>query len=137
MLTGLHVLFVLATGAVVLYSDEQGFLWIRGKKETIPHEKLKKLHNLVSLGLVCIILSGALLFSREPSYYLAQTDFIVKMVFVLALIVNGFLIGKFTEVAATRSWASLFTRERLPLLISGAVSGLSWGGALLCGLLLN
>ena len=137
ILLPLHILFIIATGALVLYSDEQGFMWILGKKETLPRKKLEWLHSLVGVGLAAIIATGGLLFLRSPQFYLGQTDFIVKMVFVLALAVNGFFVGSMVHHASTSPWRQLSWRARLPFLISGGVSVASWAGALLCGLLLR
>jgi hypothetical protein len=56
---------------------------------------------------------------------------------VAALIINSFFVGRFAKLASERPYASLARHERLPLLISGAVSTLSWLGAIACGLLLG
>ncbi len=125
------------TGLCVLYSDEQGLLWMLGKKETLEPARIGLLHDVVSVGLSSIILTGGLMAMPSLTYYLHNPIFLAKMGFVGALIVNGFFIGHIAARSTTHSFASLTTRERLPLLISGAVSVLSWGGALLAGFLLG
>lgn len=137
MLTVLHVSFVFATGALVLYSDEQGLLWMLGKRETLSLKKLEWLHMLVGLGLAGLIATGGLLFLRAPSFYIGEPQFIVKMIFVLTLVVNSFFIGRFTHVATERAWRDLSNAERLSMLISGGVSFLAWVGAALGGLFIG
>lgn len=136
-MVALHVLSIFFTGLIVLYSDEQGLMWILGKKKTLEKKKVDVLHTLVSIGLPLIILTGGLLMLRAPEYYFANPVFIVKMLFVFVLIVNGLFIGSLTRIAVTQSFASLPFARRLPLLISGGASVLGWGGALLAGFLLG
>ena len=131
-----HVAAIIVTVLCVLYSDEQGLRWMLGKKEVLNAKKIAVLHVLVSIGLALIILTGGLKAMTALAYYLSNPLFIAKMGFVLVLVVNGFFIGTLSTLATTRSFASLSTKERLPLLASGAASVLGWGGAILLGLLL-
>jgi len=133
----LHILSIFVTGLAVLYSDEQGLLWILGKKETLDPGRIEKLHVVVSVGLALIILTGGLLALPSLSYYLHNTIFLVKMGFVGALIVNGFFIGSVATLSTTHTFASLTHRQRISLFVSGAVSVCSWGAALLAGFLLG
>ena len=135
-MTFLHVVAIFVTGLCVLYSDEQGLMWMLGKKETLNAKRIEVLHAVVSIGLALVILTGGLKALTALSYYLSNPLFIVKMGFVLVLIVNGFFIGKLSALATTRTFASLSPKERLPLLVSGAASVLGWGGALILGFLL-
>ncbi len=135
-MTFLHVAAIFVTGLCVLYSDEQGLMWMLGKKETLNAKRIAVLHAVVSIGLALVILTGGLKALTALSYYLSNPLFMVKMGFVLVLIVNGFFIGKLSTLATTRSFVSLSTKERLPLLVSGTASVLGWGGALLLGFLL-
>lgn len=136
MLLTLHITLIFATLAVVLYADEQAFLWIRGAVETLPKRRLEWLHALTGLGLAGLITTGGLMFLQQANFLLSNPTFLIKMVFVAALIINGFFISVINTIATMRSWSSLSTRERLPLLISGAISTGSWAGAGICGLLL-
>ena len=133
----LHIVSIFLTGLVVLYSDEQGLMWMLGKKEKLSKGQVDVLHTLVSIGLPLIILTGGLLYLRAPSYYFANPTFIVKMICVLVLIINGLFIGALTKLAVEQSFASLYKKQRLQLLVSGAASVLGWGGALLAGFLLE
>lgn len=137
MLTVFHVLTILFAGAVVFYSDEQGFMYLRGRRTLLSAKKVEWLHALVGLALALLILTGGLLFMRAPNFYLANTAFLVKMGFVFALLVNGFFIDRLSKIASQKSWAELSKRERIPLLVSGAISGVCWLGAFACGLLLG
>lgn len=133
----LHILVLVLTGLAVLYADEQGFMWILGKRTTLDTHRVEILHVIVSVGIALVILTGGLLALRGLEYYLASSVFMVKMFFVAVLVVNGFFIGSISQVATKRSFASLSAKERLPLMFSGSASVLGWLGALVCGLLLG
>jgi len=132
----LHLSLVILTGLCVLYSDEQAFAWVLGKKNVLSPRLVDILHVVVSIGLSGIIATGGILFLSR-SFLLHDPVFLTKMVFVGALIVNGFFIDRLSVTATERPFAQLSKKERMPLLISGAVSVLGWAGAGLCGLLLG
>lgn len=132
-----HVAFVILSFLAVLYSDEQGLRWMLGKKERLAHGRVKVLHYLVSAGLAGVILTGGLMFLDRAEYLLSQPVFIVKMIFVLALVVNGLLIGSLSRIASEKSFAELTRSERARVLLSGGVSVAGWIGALICGLILG
>jgi hypothetical protein len=131
-----HLTLVVLTAFAVLYSDHEALAWFRGKKEVLSKKKIETLHVIVSLGLAGIITTGGLMFIDRASYLLQNPTFIAKMCFVLALIVNAFFIGRLGTRATEKAYNNLPTKERLPLLISGAVSGIGWVGAITLGFLL-
>lgn len=133
----LHIIAIFFTGLCVLYSDEQGLMWMLGKKQLLEHDRVAFLHTAISLGLPLIILTGGLLALPSLSYYLHNITFLIKMGFVGALIVNGFFIGSIATKATTHTFTSLTPAQRLPLLVSGTVSVLAWSGALIAGFLLG
>lgn len=135
-MTTIHVLLIIVTGLTVLYSDEQGLEWFRGKQKTLNKKKIDVLHVIVSLGLAGIILTGGLMLINEPGF-LQSTDFLVKMAFVTALTINGLLIGSSTEIAAQKEFRDVSSSQKRLLLISGGVSVAGWIGAIICGLLLG
>lgn len=135
-MTFLHVVAIIVTGLCVLYSDEQGLMWMLGKKEVLNAKRIAVLHAVVSIGLALVILTGGLKALTALSYYLSNPLFMVKMGFVVVLIVNGFFIEKLSSLATTRPFAALSKKEQFPLFVSGAASVLGWGGALLLGLLI-
>ena len=83
-----HVGFIIATVLVVLYADEQGLMWVLGRKPTLSHSRLKLLHTLVWIGLCGILTTGALLVWDGIAYYLTNPLFLAKMFFVLVLVLN-------------------------------------------------
>lgn len=136
MLT-VHLIIVIATVAVVLYSDEQALLWFLGKKQRLEKRSVDRLHMIVTWGLGLIILTGGYLYSRAPLAFLTSSVFLVKMAAVIALILNTYVIGRLSAVATSRSYASLSFKERVPLFISGGISVLGWVTALICGYILG
>ena len=135
-MVALHLACIFVTGLAVLYSDEQALMWVLGKQRTIAPRLVDTLHIIVSIGLATIIATGGLMFLGGASYYLHEPIFITKMVFVGALIINGFLIDRLSVTATEKPFSELSHVQRAPLLISGAVSLTGWVGAGLCGLLL-
>ena len=59
------------------------------------------------------------------------------MSFIIALIINGLIIGKIQKVAITHTWKNLNPKQRLPLIISGTVSTLCSLGAFTCAFFIN
>lgn len=135
-MTLIHLTLVILTGLIVIYSDEQAFMWVLGKKHTLNARTIDILHIVVSIGLAGIIATGGLMAIRSLSYFLSDPLFLTKMFFVGALIINGFFIDKLSTTATERPFRELSNRERLPLLVSGAVSVTGWVGAGICGLIL-
>jgi hypothetical protein len=134
----LHLAFIWGTLAVVVYSDEQALLWILGKKRVMNKRLLEWLHALVGVGLAGLLTTGGLLFFVGGyDFLLSDPAFIIKMVFVAALLINGFFISYVNKLATLRSWGELSDAQRMPLLLSGAVSVCGWAGAVICGLLLH
>ena len=135
-MTEIHLTIVVITALVVLYADHEGLDWIRGKKQMLSKDRVEVLHVLVSFGISALLLTGGLMFINRAEYLLQELVFIAKMVFVGALVVNGFFIGEVSRLATERTFASLSAKERLPLYISGGVSFVGWVGAIVLGLLL-
>lgn len=136
-MTELHLAFVVLSLLIVLYSDEQGLRWFLGRKETLSKKKVHLLHLVVSIGLGGILLTGGLMFLDRADYLLRQPVFIVKMLFVGALVINAFFIEAISRLATEKSFASLTTKERTVVFASGAVSIIGWAGALITGLILS
>lgn len=117
----------------IAMADKQAFSWMTGKAETLPKQPLHLIHNIVWLGLIGLITSGAIMAYPMIDYLIKDPAFIVKMMFVGILITNGFLISSLMKIAHQRSFASLETNERMPLFLSGAVSTISWSAAIIIG----
>jgi hypothetical protein len=132
----LHLASLAFAGIGVLYADHAAFDWLRGKIRVMTHRTLAITHWTVTLGLVGLVSTGLLLFWPEREYLLGQPLFIIKMCFVLALILNSFIIETLMHLAARFPYAALTARQKIPLFISGAVSGACWLGAGIAALIL-
>lgn len=73
-----------------------------------------------------MIVTGILLTVPGLNFYLADPMFQLKMCFVLALIINGFAIGRLMHVAADLPYKALERKQKITLLISGFVSATGW-----------
>lgn len=134
------IIFHFLSLAFVLYTiaraDYFGMLWIREKRKTLNEKKLRTLHTQAWIGLGLMITTGLTLFWPMKEYLLTLPQFYIKMAFVVTLICNGFVVGRLQKKASTRTFSSLSPRERTPLFISGAVSTLSWIGAIIAAFFL-
>ncbi len=116
---------------LVLYADHQAFSWVMGHKEKLDGKAISMVHYLTLAALTVMIISGAAMAFPLKEYLLTVPAFFIKMGFVLALVINSFFIGKLLHTAVNHSYKSLAFSEKLPLFISGAVSGISWLGAVI------
>lgn len=92
----------------------------------------------VTVGLIVLVISGALLFSLDPEKYLASSKFLVKMTVVTILIANGFLLHAIhiprmkkrlnEPLASARS-----SHWKLALIGSGVLPAVSWVSAIILG----
>ncbi len=128
-LVTIHLGVLICTAVVILYSDHQGYLYFTGKKQILSERFLKWSHRLVWVGLLLMITTGILLAIPSLTYRLQQPIFYVKMGFVAVLVINAFAIGKLARLAMTKPFVELTKKEQYTLLISGALSGISWVSA--------
>ena len=102
---------------------------------------LKESSRMVWIGVLLMVISGALLFFEFPDRYLASGKFLAKMTLVAILIINGAFFHWFhlprlrRYLDADLSTLPEFKKHFPTLLVSGAVSSVSWLGALLLGVL--
>ncbi|MDA8596835.1 hypothetical protein N9L26_00680 [Candidatus Pacebacteria bacterium] len=127
----LHIAAVVITLATVVIADSYGLLWLSGKKDTLDERRLALFHRLVWVGLGITAVAGALMFVQYPGYLLSSAGFQVKLFFILALSINALLIGKHLKLATEQPFATLPTREKVTLILSGLVSTTAWVGALI------
>lgn len=125
----LHLLTLAFVGYNIIRADHLGFAWISGKVSVMNEKEVRKYHIRVWAGLLGMIATGFLMFLPMREYLLSRPQFYIKMAFVLTLVVNGFIIGHLQNLATTKRYKELTTREKLPLFISGAVSTIGWLGA--------
>ncbi len=128
----LHLAALAFSAVVILVADHEGWRYIRGLVPTLSLARVTWLHRLVWLGLAVMIGSGLLLVRNEPDV-LEEAAFLVKMLMVLGLVVNGVFIGRLSEVATRVPFLDLTQRERLPIFVSGAISTACWVGAAVIG----
>lgn len=127
---GVHISAVTLTLAVVVATDLYGLLWVLGKKEVLSQKILIRSHRIVWSGLIATMSAGFLLFLPYASFLITETAFRIKMLLVALLCLNALFIGSHITIAATRSFQSLSTKEKWPLIVSGLVSTTAWIGAL-------
>lgn len=125
----IHLTAVFTTLVIVIAADLHGLLFVSGKMKTLPLKRMKALHRATWIGIFFIILAGLSMFSSYSEYLLSLPAFRVKLVFIGALLLNAFFIGKHLIIAGQQPFASLSRKERFLLLASGAVSTVSWAGA--------
>jgi len=131
----LHLLALALVAVVIVIADHDGFSYFRGSKTTLNSNKIKRLHQLTWVGLIAMIVTGIGLVAEDPDV-ISEDGFPVKMLMVLALVVNGFLIGGLSHIATTTPYSQLSPRQKMTLLASGAVSASCWIGATVIGFFL-
>lgn len=132
----LHLVILGLTVAVILYTDHLGFQYFRGLKQTLDARQVRTLHYLVWFGLVSMIATGLWMAWPALGVLLTTPLFLTKMGFVAVLVINAVFIGFFLSTAIQTPYASLTPRQKAPLLISGALSSISWLGAILSAVFL-
>jgi hypothetical protein len=135
-LHNLHVLAVFCAVFAIAVADHEVFGWILGRKQTLSRTKMHYVHWAVWGTLLTLIGSGILLFLPRYDYLLRQPLFDTKLLFVCVLVMNAVVIGNLMEMTLTYPYASVPFKEKLPLLVSGAVSSISWSSVILIGLYL-
>ena len=131
-----HIGFLCLAGLGIVVADHAAFQWLTHKRDVVGKRELFVSHWIVSVGLTGLVLSGLYLFWPMRDYLLSQPLFWLKMAFVAALIVNSFFIEYLMHTASNTPWRRLSFGERVPFIVSGAVSTLSWVGAFLVAITL-
>jgi len=121
------VLFVSATKDKVLDKSELSIL---------------KIGSAVTwAGLFILIISGALLFSIDPAAYISSDKFILKMIIVLIITINGLVFHlvhtpRLMKLKGKRlNTSEYFKKYSKSMYYSGAISIVSWVSALILGAL--
>lgn len=127
-----HLASFIVNILLVIVADSNALLWVLGKKEVLSLILMRRLHQLLSVGLAVSILSGVYLFALNLDYFSAVfvPAMYVKIAFVIMLVINAFVIEKHLAVVSTRPFGSLTKEERIPLFISGFVSAVGWIGVI-------
>ena len=95
--------------------------------------------SFVWAGLLILIVSGALLFLTNPSGYMESSKFLIKMLIVLVILVNGVyfharhlpILHRHADSHYTSS--AEFIKNKKLLMISGVISITSWTFAVILG----
>jgi cation transport ATPase len=103
-----------------------GFQYFTGRVQTLNATKVMWAHRLVTIGLLLLIITGVALTVPVWAILLENPYFYAKLAFVATLALNGYFIEKLMKKATTTPFAQLTADEKRVLLISGAVSGVSW-----------
>ena len=117
-------------------ADKEAFSWFTGKRELLDARRINRLHSLMWIGLLGMIATGLYMAWPAREFLLREPLFLTKLAFVVALFINGFIIGKLNNIPSHKAFASLSREERLPLFISGGVSLFSWMGAIIVAFVL-
>lgn len=129
----LHILSLVYAAWNILHADHMGFNWMRGKVEKLDTLTVAKYHRGTWVGLILAIITGILAFLSVRSEII-YPQFYVKIGFVSVIVINSFLIGSLSKIPTRKTFDSLSKKEKLPLILSGGFSFLSWGGALIMAL---
>jgi len=135
-----HLLGVVLGAGGAFVSDAMFLLSIKDGKIFKTEMRFLKLgSSIVWIGLIILIVSGALLFSEDTERYLNSSKFLAKMTIVGIIIINGFVFHRYhipflnRRIDASLRSSKIFLK-RLPLLmVSGVISMVSWLSALTLG----
>jgi len=126
----IHLILLALTAICIVFADVYALTWVLGKKQFLNEKLVIRLHYYVNIGLTGMIATGILLFWPMREYLTSQSaSFFPKMIFVLALVINSFVIEKHMCVATTKKFINVSTKEKSILFISGITSFISWVGA--------
>ncbi len=130
-----HIAILLVTGLVILFADHEAFQYLTGKKATLDPKRTKLLHNLVWAGLAGMIGTGIYMTWPNTLMLLSVPGFQIKAAFILVLVVNALFIGNLMKLAFEKPFKDLSSGQKGMLVLSGAVSSISWLGATLAAIL--
>lgn len=125
----IHLASLSLAGLGILMADSSAVGWLLGKRRVVSRRVAIRSHWIVSIGLAGLILSGLFMFWPSRTYLMGETVFWIKMAFVTALVINSFFIEYLMHTATRRSFTSLSRGEKVPFILSGGISTLSWLGA--------
>lgn len=127
IILGAHIAAFMFNIGLVVLADGIGLLWVIGKLKKLPKQFMLVAHRAIWVGLAVSIVTGAYMFWDLRDYLLETPAFYTKVFFVLALVINSFLISKHLHAAlGAESFAALEKKEKISFFISGAVSTISW-----------
>jgi hypothetical protein len=129
-----------AGGAFV--SDAMFFSAVRDGRIDKHELRFMKLGGkLVWVGLALLLISGALLVSTDPEKYLSSQKFLVKLSIVALIVINGVIFHSIhlpnihQHLGLKLGDSATFIKKSSFLMISGAISSVSWTATIILGML--
>ena len=132
----LHIGSLCLAGVGILYADTSALGWLLGKHATIDKRAVFVSHWIVTLGLAGLLLTGSYLFWPMRNYLITSPLFLTKIAFVIALVINSFIIERLILIAEIRPFRTLTLTKQIEFFVSGAVSTASWAGAFILALVI-
>lgn len=130
-----HVLLLLAALLTVLITDACGLVYLIGWRQRMNGVCLRLKHGFITSMGAAAVGTGLLLVVSRPEV-LTQMVFWMKMVFVAALFVNGWLMGRKIPWLTSGPFRTLAPRARWSLALGSMASLVFWIGASLLGLMI-
>lgn len=134
-LLSLHVDLILIALAAVLITDACGLFYLFGWRKRMNGICLRIKHGLIASMCAATVGTGILLILKNPEV-MAQKIFWLKMVFVAALCVNGWLIGRKIPLLTSGPFQALTRGSRWTLVLGSMMSFLFWIGTAILGLMI-
>ncbi len=135
-----HVFAVVVGMGAAIISDVLFNFYIKDKKINPTENKtLEVLSRVIWISLGLIVLSGLTIFLSDPLTYADSTKFIVKMIIVFVIILNGYLFWKITHKSLKKinftdtNIHHKYVRIRRLSFAFGSVSLVSWLAAFILG----
>lgn len=130
----IHLFALAVVAGVIIYSDIYAIRYITGNVPLLARKRLEQEHRVVWAGLLVMIITGAILLVDEGLFLLADPFFMVKMLCVVALVVNALHIGTLIPWATEKMFTELPFTVQVRMLASGGISTVAWAGAAIIGL---
>ncbi len=134
-MTTLHLIALILTIPAIMYADHIGFKYFTGKIQTVNYRKVQIAHWFVTGGLILLIITGVIITIPMWAVMFENPFFYAKLAFVVTLFLNGIFIGSLMKKATIIPFARLSKDEKKALIVSGALSGISWTASILIGFL--
>lgn len=136
-----HVLSVVLGMGSALVTDILSFKYGFDKKlSRFEVNTIRFLSHVVTLGLIAILCTGALVFLSDPARYMASVKFLTKMSIVSILTINGIVLHQYVFKHLGDPNVVTSRRSRTVRRVGfacGAISVVSWISALGLGVLLH
>lgn len=137
-----HVFGAILGAGGAFMSDAMFFMSVKdGKFEESEFHFMRLGGKMVWLGLGILFISGVLLVSTAPEYYLTSSKFLAKATIVGVIVLNGIVFHAIhlpnikKHLGVRFSEAPEFLAKSSFLMMSGAVSMVSWISTIILGML--